>query len=260
MQLHDSVAIITGSSSGIGRATALAFAEQGCHIAINYSRNDAGAKAVAKECEQFGVKTLVMKADVAEDADCKALVAATAETLGAPSILINNAGTTKFCDHGNLNGLTKEDFLSIYSVNTVGAFQMVRAAENFLRQHPIAHVINMASIAGITGVGSSIAYAASKGAMVTMTMSLARVMGPEIRVNAICPGFVQGEWLEQGLGKENYQAMLSRAQKVAPLNDTATPERIAQTAVGIVTGMDWSTGETIIVDGGSHLQTAPLRR
>jgi len=174
--------------------------------------------------------------------------------------LVNNAGTTKFCDHSNLNGLNKEDFLSIYSVNTVGAFQMVRAAEPYLRQHSVAHVINMASIAGITGVGSSIAYAASKGAMVTMTMSLARVLGPHIRVNAICPGFVQGEWLEQGLGKENYQATLARAQKVAPLNDTATPERIAATALGIVTGLDWSTGETIIVDGGSHLQTAPLRR
>ena len=260
MQLHDAVAVITGSSSGIGRAIAIAFAERGCHIAINYSRNDSGAKEVAKTCEDLGVKTLVMKADVAEDADCKALVNAAAEKMGAPSILINNAGTTKFCDHGNLHGLDKEDFLNIYSVNTVGAFQMVRAAEPFLRQHNVAHIINMASIAGITGVGSSIAYAASKGAMVTMTMSLARVLGPEIRVNAICPGFVQGEWLEQGHGKEKYQAMLDRAQRFAPLSDTATPERIAATAVGIITGLDWTTGETIIVDGGSHLQTAPLRR
>jgi 3-oxoacyl-[acyl-carrier protein] reductase len=260
MQLKDSVAIITGSSSGIGGAIALAFAQRGCHVAINYSRNDSGAKAIAAACEQHGVKTLVHKANVAEDDDCGALVSATTEKLGAPNILINNAGTTKFCDHGNLGGLSKQDFLDIYSVNTVGAYQMIRAVEPALRQHSIAHVINMASIAAITGVGSSIAYAASKGAMITMTMSLARVLGPQIRVNAICPGFVQGEWLEQGLGKDNYQAMLSKAQKLAPLNDTATPERIAETAVGIVTGMDWTTGETIIVDGGSHLQTAPMRR
>ena len=260
MQLKDSVAIITGSSSGIGKATAIYFAQQGCHIAINYSRNDAGAKEVAEACAEYGVKTLVMKANVAEDTDCKALVNATVENLGRPNILINNAGTTKFCDHGNLNGLDKQDFLDIYSVNTVGAFQMIRAAEPELRQQQTAHIINMASIAGITGVGSSIAYAASKGAMVTLTMSLARVLGPQIRVNAICPGFVQGEWLEQGLGKENYQKMLERAKAIAPLNDTATPERIAQTVAGIITGMDWTTGETFIVDGGSHLQAAPLRK
>lgn len=260
MQLSNSVAIITGSSSGIGRAIAIALAKKGCHIAINYSRNDSGAKSVAEACEQEGVQTLVMRANVAEDADCRALVQATAEKFGQLNILINNAGTTKFCDHPNLDGLDKEDFLHLYSVNTVGAFQMVRAAEPWLRKQECAHIINMASIAGITGVGSSIAYAASKGAMVTMTMSLARVLGPQIRINAICPGFVQGEWLEQGLGKENYEAMLARARKVAPLNDTATPERIAETALGILTGLDWTTGETFIVDGGSHLQTAPLRR
>ena len=260
MQLKDSVAIITGSSSGIGRAIAIAFAQQGCHIAINYSRNDAGAKEVAEACEQYGVNTLVMKANVAEDQDCQNLVKATVDKFGKLNILINNAGTTKFCDHGNLNGLDRQDFLNIYSVNTVGAFQMVRAAEPALRQQEIAHIINMASIAAITGVGSSIAYAASKGAMLTMTMSLARVLGPQIRINAICPGFVQGEWLEQGLGKETYQKMLDKAKGIAPLNDTATPERIAETAVGVVTGMDWTTGESIIIDGGSHLQTAPLRR
>lgn len=260
MQLKNAAAIVTGSSSGIGQATAVALAKQGCNIAINYSRNDSGAKAVADLCESHGVQTLVMKANVAEDAECKALVEATAEKFGRLDVLVNNAGTTKFCDHPNLAGLNKEDFLNIYSVNTVGAFQMVRAAEPWLRKQETAHVINMASIAAITGVGSSIAYAASKGAMVTMTMSLARVLGPQIRVNAICPGFVQGEWLEQGLGKENYDAMLGRAKKVAPLNDTATPERIAETALGILTALDWTTGETIIVDGGSHLQTAPLRR
>ncbi|MGM0633167.1 MAG: SDR family NAD(P)-dependent oxidoreductase, partial [Pseudomonadota bacterium] len=153
-----------------------------------------------------------------------------------------------------------EDFLNLYSVNTVGAFQMVRAAEAALRQREIAHVINMASIAGITGVGSSIAYAASKGALVTLTMSLARVMGPQVRVNAICPGFVQGEWLAKGLGQDTYDRTLAGIRKIAPLSDTATPERIAEMTVGVITGMDWTTGETFIIDGGTHLHTAPLRR
>jgi 3-oxoacyl-[acyl-carrier protein] reductase len=260
MNLKDSVAIITGSSSGIGAAIARCFAAEGCHIVINYSRNDAGAKKVAADCEALGVQTLVMKANVAEDEDCRALVEGTLEKFGKLNVLVNNAGTTKFCDHRNLAGLDKQDFLDIYAVNTVGAYQMVRAAENALRQQEVAHVINMASIAGIAGVGSSIAYAASKGAMVTMTMSLARVLGPQIRVNAICPGFVQGDWLAEGMGQEAYDRTLGGIRKIAPLADAVTPERIADTARGIVTGMDWTTGETIIVDGGTHLHTAPLRR
>lgn len=260
MKIQDSVAIVTGSSSGIGAATVVALAKQGCHVVITYNRNSDGADKIAKQCEQHGVKTLVMKANVAEDDDCCALVEKTLEKFGRLNILINNAGTTKFCDHDNLQGLNKQDFLDIYSVNTVGAFQMIRAAEKALRNEEIAHVINMASIAAITGIGSSVAYAASKGAMLTMTMSLARALGPQIRINAICPGFVQGEWLEEGLGKEAYDKVLGGMKKIAPLNDTATAERIADTAIGIISGMDWTTGESIIIDGGSHLHTAPLRR
>lgn len=260
MQLTDSVAIVTGSSSGIGAATALALADRGCHVVINYSRNNSGAEAVAEQCRARGVEALVQQADVAEDDDCRALVNATLECFGRLDVLVNNAGTTKFCDHADLHGLSKDDFLNLYSVNTVGAFQMVRAAEAALREREVAHVINMASIAGITGVGSSIAYAASKGALVTLTMSLARVMGPQVRVNAICPGFVQGEWLAKGLGQETYDRTLAGIRQIAPLSDTATPERIADMAVGIITGMDWTTGETFIIDGGTHLHTAPLRR
>jgi len=260
MELNNAVAIITGSSSGIGAAIAKALAKQGCHVAINYNSNDKGAKAVAAECEAFGVQTLIQKANVAEDQDCIDFVNAVVEKFGRLDVLINNAGTTKFCDHSDLSGINKDDFLNIYSVNTVGAFQMVRAAETALRNCDIAHVINMASIAGIAGVGSSIAYAASKGALVTMTISLARVLGPQIRVNAICPGFVQGEWLAEGMGEERYKKMLGGLRSIAPLGDAVTPERIADTALGIITGMDWTTGETIIVDGGTHLHTAPLRR
>lgn len=260
MEMNKAVAIITGSSSGIGAAIARRFAQEGCHIVINYSRNDEGARKVAADCEAFGVQTLVQQADVANDGDCRDLVSATLDKFGKLNVLINNAGTTRFCDHKNLAGLDKQDFLDIYAVNTVGAYQMVRAAEEALRQQEIAHVINMASIAAITGVGSSIAYAASKGALVTMTMSLARVLGPQVRVNAICPGFVQGEWLAEGMGEENYQRVLNGMQKISPLGDTATPERIAEAALGIVRGMDWTTGETILVDGGTHLHTAPLRR
>ncbi len=260
MHLKDSVAIITGSSSGIGAAIAQTLAENGTHVVINYNSNKSGANRVEEKCRAFGVKTLVQKANVSEDNDCKSLVSATLEAFGRLDILINNAGTTKFCDHADLAGLEKQDFLDLYATNTVGAFQMVRAAESALRKQPISHVINMASIAGITGIGTSVAYAASKGALVTMTMSLARVLGPQIRINAICPGFVQGDWLKNALGQETYDLVLSGIQESSPLKDTATPKRVAEVALGILTGMDWATGETIIVDGGVHLNTAPMRK
>ncbi|KAA1174330.1 SDR family oxidoreductase [Marinobacter salinexigens] len=260
MKLKDSVALITGSSSGIGAATARLFAEHGCHVVINYSSNEAGARAVAAECEQQGVRALVVQANVADDADCRALVAATLAHFGRLDILINNAGTTKFCDHANLDGLNKQDFLDLYSVNTVGPFQMTRAAEKALRANGSGHVINMASIAGLAGIGSSIAYAASKGALVTMTRSLARVMGPEVRVNAVCPGFVQGEWLKNGLGDDRYNTLLEKNKAAAPLNDTASPETVADVCLGLIIGGDLTTGETILIDGGAHLGAAPVRR
>lgn len=260
MKLKDSVAIITGSSSGIGAAIARLFAEHGCHVVINYSNNADGANAVAEDCRSKGVQALVVKANVAEDADCRAMVDAAMDTFGRVDILINNAGTTKFCDHANLDGLDKQDFLDLYAVNTVGAFQMVRAAEKALRANGSGHIINMASIAGLAGIGSSIAYAASKGALVTMTRSLARIMGPEVRVNAVCPGFVQGEWLMKGLGEDTYNRLLEKTKAAAPLHDTASPETVADVCLGLIIGGDLTTGETILIDGGAHLGMAPVRR
>ncbi|MBF5057003.1 short-chain dehydrogenase/reductase SDR [Alcanivorax sp. 521-1] len=253
MKLNNAVALITGSSSGIGAATARLFAEQGCHVVINYSRNEEGARAVARDCEAHGVRALVHQADVADDAQCRALVDATLAEFGRLDVLVNNAGTTKFCPHHDLDGLDKDDFLRLYEVNTVGAYQMTRAATPALRAAGLAHVVNMASIAGLAGVGSSIAYAASKGALLTMTKSLARVLGPEVRVNAICPGFVQGEWLEKGLGSEAYNKMLAKTKAAAALHDAASPETVAQAVLGLVIGGDLSTGEALRVDGGAHL-------
>jgi 3-oxoacyl-[acyl-carrier protein] reductase len=173
------------------------------------------------------------------------------------------AGTTRFCAHSNLEGLSKDDFLDIYSVNTIGVYQMTRAAAPHLKQRPAAHVVNTASIAGITGItgiGSSIAYAASKSAVLTLTMSLARVLGPQIRVNAACPGFIQGEWLKQGMGAEVYEARKTSIEKSAPLKATCTPEDVAAAIASFITGSDLVTGESLIVDGGAHLAMAPLRR
>ena len=174
---------------------------------------------------------------------------------------MNNAGTTKFCDHGDLEGLDAEDFQRIYAVNTIGAYQMVRAVEPAMRRGGRGAIVNVASIAGVMGVGSSIAYAASKGALITLGLSLARVLGPEIRLNTVCPGFIQGDWLEQGMGAERYQATMSYLESTTPLRLTTTPETIAEGVLYFICGADVITGETLILDGGQHLnQLASGRR
>jgi len=247
------VAIVTGSSSGVGAACVEQLAGRGWNVVVNFSRSEGPAQEVAKRCEAAGGEALLVKADVAEDADCRRLVAEAMARFGRIDALVNNAGTTKFVDHANLGGLDKEDFLHIYSVNTVGAFQMTRAAEPHLRAAGRAAVVNVASIAGIRGIGSSIAYAASKGAMITMTKSLARVLGPEIRVNAVCPGFIQGEWLRQGMGEVTYDRSKAFLEKATPLQLTATADTVAESILQLIEGASLITGETLILDGGHHL-------
>jgi 3-oxoacyl-[acyl-carrier protein] reductase len=260
MDIEGGVAIVTGSSSGVGAACARQLAERGCHVVINYSRNESGARATQAACDALGVETIVVKADVAEDADCRRMAAAAEAKWGRIDALVNNAGTTKFCPHTNLEGLSRQDFLDIYSVNTVGAYQMTRAVVPAMKRGGRGSIVNVASIAAIMGVGSSIAYAASKGALVTMTLSLARVLGPEVRVNAVCPGFIQGEWLRDGMGAEVYERTKRALEESTPLRLTTTPDTVAEAILYFVAGADVVTGETLILDGGMHLNTAPLGR
>ena len=259
--LKDKVAIVTGSSSGVGAATAKLLASLGCNLVINYNSNSKGADAVAKECEKEGVETLTIKANVSSDDDCRALADQAIRKWGHIDVLVNNAGTTKFMHHANLEGLSSEDFQKIYSVNVIGAYQMVRAvSEQMKSQEGGGAIVNVASIAGVAGVGSSIAYAASKGAMITMTLSLARVLGPSIRVNVVCPGFIEGEWLKEGLGEEGYNKAYEAAKEGAPLGVTATAHTVADSILYFIMGPQVVTGESIIVDGGRHLGMTPLTR
>ncbi len=259
--LTDRVAIITGSSSGVGAATARLLSSLGCNVVINYNSNADGARQVAADCEEMGVQALIFGANVAEDKDCGAMVAAAMEKWGRVDILVNNAGTTKFVEHSNLDGLNAEDFQRIYGVNVIGCYQMTRAVSAHMKAaEDGGTVVNVASTAGITGIGSSIAYAASKGAMITMTLALARALGPKIRVNAVCPGFIEGEWLRQGLGDEKYEALLQNNRKAAVLKLTATPATVADAILVFISGPQVVTGETLIVDGGHHLNMTPLTR
>ena len=260
IDLQEGVVIVTGSSSGVGAACARHLAELGCNVVVNYSSNADGAESVAAACREFGVETEAIRADVSVDEDCRALVAAAESRWGRLDGLVNNAGTTKFCAHENLDGLSGQDFLDIYSVNLVGPYQMTRAAAPLMRRGGRGSIVNVASVAGVMGIGSSIAYATSKGALITLGLSLARVLGPEIRVNTVCPGFIQGEWLAQGLGADTYERVKSFLENNVPLRQTATADTVAEAILYFLSGAGIVTGETLILDGGHHLVRTPFAR
>ncbi len=249
------VAIITGGSRGVGAATARLLASKGWNITITCTSSMDDAENVVKECEKLGVEAIAITADVSEDNSCVQTAQETIEKWGRIDTLVNNAGTTKFVfNHADLDGLDAEDFLHIYKVNVVGPFQMVRACKEMLLNSENPSVVNISSIAGIKGLGSSLAYASSKGALNTMTKSMARNLGP-IRVNAICPGFIQGDWLRNGMGDDLYNAALENLTNNTPLKLTVTPEQVAEGIYSFIDINTVVTGETMLMDGGHHLIT-----
>ena len=251
------VAIVTGSATGVGAAAARQLAERGCNLIINYTKSIDEAEATAAGCRELGVEALVVAADVSDDDACRSLAAAAMDAWGRIDYLINNAARTKFNAYEDLEGLNKQDFLDIYAVNVVGAYQMIRAVEPHMRAQGAGAVVNNSSIGGVTGIASSMAYAASKAALNLMTRSLAHVLAPEIRINAVVPGMIQTRWLKAGMGDEAYQAMLEAASQITPLKKVATADEIAEALVWFLEGASMVTGETLIVDAGLHLGQLP---
>ena len=251
MNLQDKSALITGASRGVGAATALQLAQAGCRVAINYHQSADRAQAVADQCRKAGVEAIVIQGDVAEDAACRTMVQKTMDAFGELDVLVNNAGTTRFIDFPDLDAVTDEDWDRILAVNLKGPFQMTRAAHEALATGDGGVIVNVASIAGIVGAGSSIPYCASKAALIVMTKSLARTLGPAIRVNAVAPGFIEGEWLQQGLGEDYEKAKQNRADGNI-LNAVSTPEDIAAGILTMATASK-TTGHTLVVDAGDTL-------
>jgi 3-oxoacyl-[acyl-carrier protein] reductase len=180
-------AIVTGSATGVGAAAAILLAQRGCNVVINYTKSKAEAEETARACQAHGADTIVYQGDVGDDAMCRGMTDAAAARWGRIDYLINNAAKTKFNPYENLDGLTADDFLAIYRVNVVGAYQMVRAVAPHMKKQGRGAIVNNSSIGGVTGIASSMAYAASKAALNMMTQSLSLVLGPEIRINAIAP-------------------------------------------------------------------------
>ena len=242
------VYIVTGSASGVGAATALQLARAGHAVAVNYSKSAAEAEGVAAECRKAGGDAIAVQCDVAQDADCRRLAAAPLDQWGRIDGLVNNAGTTRFVPMRELAGLAAEDFQRIYAVNVIGAFQMARACEAALRKSQGA-IVNVSSIASTMGLGSSMAYAASKGALNTLTICLARVMGPEVRVNALLPGFIETRWLKEGLGEEMYAAAQAAYRKQSALQATLTAEEVAESVLALLFAKKM-TGQLVALDAG----------
>jgi NAD(P)-dependent dehydrogenase (short-subunit alcohol dehydrogenase family) len=259
--LEDMVVLVTGGSTGLGRSICVESARRGASaVLINYASSQEEAETTACLVRSAGARALLVQGDVANDDHCRR-IAATAGTFGRIDALFNNAGTTKMAfDHADLDAVNAEDFLRLYSVNVVGAFQMVRACRALLESgaQPGA-VVMTASIAGVMGTGSSVPYAASKGALTTMTLSLARALAPKIRVNAICPGYIDTPWFEKGLGSERAARLRERAVQRTVLGLASGPDDIAPAAVFLASrGSRHVTGETLLVDAGTHLGAAAL--
>jgi len=258
-------AVVTGASSGMGAATAIRLAERGWNVALNASKSAEEAAKVARRCVEagkaHGVKAIVAIGDVADDARCRAIAEAALEKFGRIDALVNSAATTKVVPGADLEGLKPEDFARIFAVNVAGAFQMIRACAPELRKARGA-VVNISSNAGLTGAGSSVAYSASKGALNTMTLALARALAPEIRVNAVLPGYTHTPWQDRFLGPENARRVAEHYRSTAPLRRDTTAEDVADAALWFIAGAKGTTGQLLVVDSGNHLfvNSPPPRR
>jgi 3-oxoacyl-[acyl-carrier protein] reductase len=250
MELKGKTAIVTGSAVGVGRATAIDLAKRGANVVINYSKSEDDAREAVRLVEAEGAKALLVRADVADDAQARSMVKQAVDAFGAFHVLVNNAATTHFVGFPDLEGMKAEYWDDIFNVNVKGAFFCARAAAPAMKQAGQGAIVNVASVAGVRAVGSSIAYAASKAALINMTISLARVLGPEVRVNAVAPGFIETRWLRGGLGDQVYEAAKKHQIAQAPLKAVCQPEDVSQLILSLIEGADLVTGETIVIDGG----------
>ncbi len=256
--MADRVAIVTGGGTGIGASIVRMLAARGARCVINYAHSRDEAEALAAE---VGNGAIAVQADIVDDSQCRALAQSAMDAFGRIDFLVNNAGRTKFANHEDLDALSAEDFVDIYQLNVIAAFQMIRACAPAMRSGDASAIVNIASVAGVFGIGSSVAYAASKGAMLTMTKSLARVLAPAIRVNAVAPGYVGTGWFEKRLGEEGFARLNARIAAATPMAMAAGPDDIAGPVVMLLDPAGRAiTGETMLIDAGAHLDIGLSRR
>jgi 3-oxoacyl-[acyl-carrier protein] reductase len=243
------VALVTGAATGIGRSAAIALAKSGYDIVINYSKSEDAAKITDRDAEAAGAKTLLHRCDVSDDARVRAMLAATEKEFGRLDVLINNAGTTVDVEPKNLDEMTIDAWNRVFAVNVLGLFLVTRAAVPLLKKSPNGCIVNTCSIAGLRPSAQPLPYAASKAAVANLTKTLANALGPQIRVNAVAPGWIEGEWMKRTLA-ENYEGLMARRAKYTPLKRRCTEADVADSMLSLILHNRFVTGEIIIVDGG----------
>ncbi len=248
------VALVTGASKGIGRSTALELARNGFDVVVNYSRSKEAAESVASAVSSLGARSLISRADVADESQVVAMVVEIRSRFGRLDALVNNAGLTIPTPPTDLEGLSMSEWDRVFAVNVRGVFQVTRACVPLLREAPAAAVVNLSSVAGLRPGLQPFPYAASKAAVANLTRTLAGVLGPKIRVNAVAPGWITGEWMEQALG-ENYARLMDRRAQMTPLKRCVTEEEVAITIVNLITSNPFVNGEIIVIDGGFSATT-----
>ena len=241
-------ALVTGGGTGIGKAVVLALAKAGYDVVINYSRSEGPAKEVASEAQKSGVKAITIKADVSDDKSVRAMFAEIEKTFGRLDVLVNNAGTTADWKPRDLESISEEAWDRVFAVNTKSIFLVTRAAVKLLKASK-GCIVNTASIVGLRPGPQPIPYAASKAAVVNMTKTLAWNLGPDIRVNAVAPGWMEGEWMERMLG-DKYRDLMDRRAKMTPLKRCVTADDVAETMMTFIQSNRFVTGEILVIDGG----------
>ena len=246
-------ALVTGGATGIGRSAVLALARAGFDVALNYSSSEAAARETAAEARKLGARTLLVRCDVSDEAGVRAMLRAVEKEFQRLDVLVNNAGTTASWTPKDLDSLSLEEWDRVFAVNVRGLFQVTRAAVPLLKK---AHgcVVNTASIVGLRPGPQPLPYAASKAAVVNLTRTLAWNLGPEIRVNAVAPGWMEGDWMKRML-KDKYDDLMGKRAKATPLKRVVTAEDVAETMMSLVQGNRFVTGEIIVIDGGFTAST-----
>ena len=242
-------ALVTGGATGIGRAAVLHLARAGFDVALNYRSSADAARAVAAEAQAAGAKVLLLAGDVADDAQVRAMLKQVEAAFGGLEALVNNAGTTIPTPPKELDAVRVEDWDHVFAVNVRGLFLVTRAAVPLLKRGEAPSIVNTASIVGLRPGPQPLPYAASKAAIVSLTKQLAGALGPEIRVNAVAPGWMEGDWMERMLG-DNYERLMERRAKATPLGRCVTADDVAETMLSLILSNRFVTGEIIVIDGG----------
>jgi 3-oxoacyl-[acyl-carrier protein] reductase len=246
-------ALVTGGATGIGRSAVLALARAGFDVALNYSSSEAAARETAAQAEKLGARTLLVRCDVSDEAGVRAMITGVEGAFGRLDVLVNNAGTTAAWKPKDLETLSLDEWDRVFAVNVRGLFQVTRASIKLLRQSQ-GCVVNTASIVGLRPGPQPLPYAASKAAVVNLTKTLAWNLGPEIRVNAVAPGWMEGDWMKRMLS-DKYEDLMGKRAKATPLKRVVTADDVAETMMSLILSNRFVTGEVIVIDGGFTAST-----